>query len=51
MESKKKKGYNELLCRTDTVSQDFEKLMVTKGDRLGEGGWAGHLGLKCKIGL
>ena len=29
-----KKGYNELLCRTDTYSQ-IEKLMVTKGDRFG----------------
>ena len=32
---------------------DFEKLMVTEGDRLrGKEGWAGELGWKCcKIGL
>ena len=29
-----KKGYNELVCRTETDS-DFEKFMVSKGDRLG----------------
>jgi len=46
-----KKGHNELLCRTDTDSQT-EKLMVSKGDRLGGGGWAGDLGWKCyRIGL
>ena len=39
-----KKGYNELLCRIDT---DFEKLMVTKGDRLGGEGWSWGLGWKC----
>ena len=33
-----KKGYNELLCRIDTDSETLEKLMVTKGDRLGVGG-------------
>lgn len=33
----KKKGYNELLCRIDTDS-DLEKLMVSRGDRLGVGG-------------
>ena len=32
-----KKGHNELLCRTDTDSMDFEKLMVSKGDRVGLG--------------
>ena len=32
------KGYNELLCRTETDLQTLEKLMVTKGDRLGGGG-------------
>ena len=25
-----KKGHSELLCRTDTDSQNFEKLMVSK---------------------
>ena len=38
-----KKGYNELLCRTETDS-DFEKLMVTKGEARGMG-WG--LGSKC----
>ena len=33
-----KNGYNELLCRTDIISQTLEKVMVTKGDRLGVGG-------------
>ena len=41
-----KKGYNELLCRTETDS-DFEKLVVTKGDRLRErdglGVWDGNI--------
>ena len=32
-----KKGYNELLCRTDPDSQ-FEKLTISKGDRLLRGG-------------
>ena len=31
-----KKGHDELLCRTDTDS-NFEKLMVSKGERLGSG--------------
>ena len=39
------KGYNKLLCRTDTDSQT-EKLKVTKGDRLwgrdGLGIWDGN---------
>ena len=30
------KGQNKLLCRTDTDS-DFEKLIVSKGDRSGVG--------------
>ena len=30
----KKRDKNELICRTET---DFEKLMVTKGDRWGVG--------------
>ena len=38
-----KKGYNELLCKTDTDSQT-EKLIVSKGDRLGVRGWAVHWG-------
>ena len=45
-----KKGHNELLCRTDRLT-DFEKLLVSKGDRLGVGGCAEGLGWKCyKIG-
>ena len=38
-----RKGQNEL-CRTDTDSHDFEKLMVSKGDRLGVG-WGDALGV------
>ena len=36
----RKKRYNELLCRIDTDS-DFEKLMFSKGDRVGvrDGPW------------
>ena len=33
-----KKGHNELLCRADTDSTDFEKCTVSKGDSLGGGG-------------
>lgn len=41
-----KKDANELICRTQTDSIDFEnKLMVTKGDRQGGEGWTGVLEL------
>ena len=48
----KKKGYKELICRTETDS-DFEKLMVAKGDGLGEGRdglgvWDWHLHAKVQ---
>ena len=47
-----KKGHNGLLCRTDTDATDFEKLLVSEGDGLGVGGWAGGVGWKrYKIGL
>ena len=48
MESKKK-GYSEL-CRTDTDSQTLKKLMVTKGDRLGVGGFGVGDGCTVKLG-
>ena len=39
-----KRVHTELLCGTETDS-DFDKLTVTKGDRLGQGeGWPGGLG-------
>ena len=47
-----KRGQNELLCRTETDSQT-EKLMVTKGDRLGGDGlgvWDGNIKLGCDDG-
>ena len=37
-----KKGWNELLCRTDTDSTDFEKRMVSKREF---GGWGDALGM------
>ena len=42
----KKRDTNELISRTKTDS-DFEKLMVTKGDRLGVGGmdWGFGMGI------
>ena len=40
----KKKGSNELICRTKTDSQT-EKLKVTKGDRWGEEGMDQGLGI------
>ena len=40
-----KKDTNELICRTEIDSMDFEnKFMVTKQDRSGKG-WIGGLGL------
>ena len=46
-----KKDTNELLCKTETDSQDFEnKLMVTKGDKGGEG-WTGGLRLSAAYGF
>ena len=47
LKKRKKKDANELICRTE-IDTDFEKLMVTKGDRSGVGrGWTGGLGWKC----
>ena len=44
------KGYNELICRTETDS-DFENIMVTKGDRLwGRDGLAVWNGKVVKLG-
>ena len=41
-----KKGYNELLCRTESDSQTLKKLMVIKGDggggKDGPGVWDGN---------
>ena len=45
-----KKGHNKLLCRTDTNSQNFEKLMVSKGDSLEGGGWGVWDGNATKLG-
>lgn len=43
----KKEDTDELIFVTETDSQT-EKLLVTKGDRLGGvEGWAGGLGCKC----
>ena len=45
-----KKRYNEFLCKIETDS-DFEKLMVTKGNRLaGLGVWDGNVKLGCDDG-
>ena len=38
-----KKGYNELLCRTETDSQTLKNLWLPKEIGCGEG-WAGGLG-------
>jgi len=41
-----KKGQTELLCRTDTNSTDFEKLMVSTGDSLGAVGMRWGCGME-----
>ena len=47
-----KKGYNELLCRTDTDSQTLENLWLTKETGCGAGGIGRAFRCKCcKIGL
>ena len=47
-----KKRHNELLCRTDTVSQTLKNLWFPNETGGGSGGCTGGLGLKCyKIGL
>ena len=47
-----KKGYHELLCRTDTDSQTLKTFWFPKKTGWGAGGRAGGLGRKrCEAGL
>ena len=46
MESKKKKGTNELICRTEIDSQTLKNLWLPKGTGWGEG-WTWGFGWKC----
>ena len=42
-----KKGYNELLCGTDTDSQTLKNLWFTNETGWGGGGYTEGLGWKC----